>query len=182
MDRARAILVCTDDDAANLATAMHARALRPDLRVVVRLFDSDLASQLDRVLGGYNSRSVSALAAPAFAAAAVGRQVLATLPVGSGRLLIVARVAVEAGSAAEGSTVTAEEEAGNHVERGGCRVLALVVGDAVRWEPAPGDAVAAGMELVVVATRRGLAKVVHRGTARRAQAAAAAPNSDAIDS
>ena len=182
VDRARAILVCTDDDAANLATAMHARALRPDLRVVVRLFDPDLAAQLDRALGGYNSRSVSALAAPAFAAAAVGRQVLATVPVGTRRLLIVARVPVEAGSAAEGSTVTAEEAAGSRVELGGCRVLALVVGDEVRWDPAPGDTVAAGTELVVVATRRGLAAVVQRGTAHRAHPAAIAAISDAVDS
>ena len=62
----------TDDDAANLTTAFHARALRSDLRIVLRLFDPDLAARLDRALGDYRSRSVSSLAAPSFAAAAVG--------------------------------------------------------------------------------------------------------------
>ena len=164
VEYARALLAVTEDDASNLATAMHARGARPDMRIVLRLFDPDLAAQLDKALGDYNSRSVSALAAPAFAAAAVGRQVLASIPLSARQVLMVARVPVEAGSAADGSTVASEETMGTDLESDDCRVLALVVGDQVRWTPAATDAVQAGMEMVVVATRRGIASAVRRGS------------------
>ena len=42
-------------------------------------------------------------------------------------------------------------------------MLALVVGDQVRWSPAGTDIIRAGMEMVVVATRRGIAAAVERG-------------------
>ncbi len=171
VEYARALLAVTSDDASNLATAMHARGARPDMRIVLRLFDPDLAAQLDKALGDYNSRSVSALAAPAFAAAAVGRQVLASIPLSAQQALMVARVPVEAGSAADGSTVAFEETMGTDVASDDCRVLALVVGDQVRWTPAGNDALAAGMEMVVVATRRGIRSAVKRGQRRVARSA-----------
>ncbi len=157
IDRARALVTVTSDDTANLTTAMHARALRPDMRIVLRLFDPDFAARLDAALGDFNSRSVSALAAPAFAAAAVGREVLATIPAGPKRVLVVARVPVAADSDVDGATVAAAEQRAASADLGGCRVLAVVVGDEVRWGPPKSDAVAAGTELVVVATRRSLA-------------------------
>ena len=167
IDRARALVAVTSDDASNLATAMHARSLRPDLRIVLRLFDPDLAAQLDSALGDYNSRSVSSLAAPAFAAAAVGRRVLASIPIGRKRVLFVVRVPVEAGSAADGSTVGAEEVAASAGEGGGGRVLALVVGDEVRWVPGAADRISAGTELVIVAARRGMATAASRAARER---------------
>jgi len=180
VDYARALLAVTEDDASNLATAMHARGARPDMRIVLRLFDPDLAAQLDKALGDYNSRSVSALAAPAFAAAAVGRQVLASIPLNAKQVLMVARVPVEAGSAADGSTVASEETMGTDIESDDCRVLALVVGDQVRWTPAATDTLQAGMEMVVVATRRGIISAVRRG-ARRAASAAEHPSAELAD-
>jgi len=180
VDYARALLAVTEDDASNLATAMHARGARPDMRIVLRLFDPDLAAQLDKALGDYNSRSVSALAAPAFAAAAVGRQVLASIPLSARQVLMVARVPVEAGSAADGSTVASEETMGTDLESDDCRVLALVVGDQVRWTPAATDTVQAGMEMVVVATRRGITSAVKRG-AKGAALAAGRPSAELAD-
>lgn len=165
IDRARGLLAGTDDDAANLATALRARAMRPGLPIAVRLFDPDLASRLESSIGGFESRSVDALAAPAFAAAAVGRQVLATIPVGTSRILVVARVPVEVGSRADGSTVEREEGSASSVERGGCRIIAVVDQDAVSWRPDASTRVMAGQELVLVATRRGLAMSLRRATA-----------------
>jgi Trk K+ transport system NAD-binding subunit len=162
IDRARAVIAATDDDAANLATALHARAARPDIRVVVRLFDADLAARLDRSFGGFETRSVSALAAPAFASAAIGRRVLATIPIGVGRVLIIASVPVEPGSAADASTIAQEEDHAFRIERGGCRVLAVAQGDRVAWKANPEHRLEAGDELVVVATRSGLARIVQR--------------------
>jgi Trk K+ transport system NAD-binding subunit len=165
VEHARALLAATDDDAANLAIALRARAMRPDLRVTVRLFDPDLAARLETAFGGFESRSIHALAAPAFAAAAVGRQVLATIPVGTARVLIVARVPIEEGAPADGSTVGVEESRASSVELGGCRVLAIIDGQSVRWKPASTERLKAGQEVLIVATRRGLAATVRRGRA-----------------
>jgi hypothetical protein len=77
---------------------------------------------------------VSALAAPAFASAAIGRTVIATIPVGVGRVLIVTSVQVEPGSAADGSWVGDQEDGATGVERGSCKVLACQLQRL--WKPA----------------------------------------------
>jgi Trk K+ transport system NAD-binding subunit len=136
--------------------------LRPDLRIIVRLFDADLAERLERALGEYHSRSVSALAAPAFAAAAVSRTVLATIPMGHGRLLVVASVPVARGSHGDGSTVAVEERAACDVEAGGARILAVVRDGRPMWAPAADTRLAAGEELVLVARRRALVVAMAR--------------------
>ena len=61
----------TGDDLVNLAIATAARALRPDMRVVLRTFDDALAANLQSGFDIHRAYSTSALAAPAFAAAAV---------------------------------------------------------------------------------------------------------------
>lgn len=165
VERARGLLAGTDDDAANLATALRARAMRPDMRIAVRLFDPDLATRLESSIGGFESRSVDALAAPAFAAAAVGRQVLATIPVGTARILVVARVPIEPASRTDGSTVTREEASAESTEQRGARILAIIDGDKVSWRPTGATRLAAGQELLLVSTRRGLATSLRRATA-----------------
>lgn len=95
--RARAVVAVTGDDVANLEAALEARAINPEVRVVVRLFDDDFASHVHKEFGNTASRSVSHLAAPAFAAAMTGREVLGTLSVYR-KVLMIAEVAVEAGS------------------------------------------------------------------------------------
>src|SRR4029450_4492072 len=74
--RARSVVVVTSSDIVNLETALNIQALNPDIRVVLRLFDPDLAARVERAFGFHISRSPSALAAPAFAAAAAGEHVL----------------------------------------------------------------------------------------------------------
>lgn len=71
---ARAIILATDDDLANLDGALTARDLNPQIRVVVRLFDDTLAT---KVGGAFNMPAISTsqVAAPAFIAAATGRKV-----------------------------------------------------------------------------------------------------------
>ncbi|MDQ3856398.1 MAG: NAD-binding protein, partial [Chloroflexota bacterium] len=89
---ARCVVAATNDDMANLETALNALSLNPDIRVVLRLFDPDFAERVERAFGVHISRSVSSLAAPAFAAAAVGEQVIATVPVGVQALIIASAV------------------------------------------------------------------------------------------
>jgi GMP synthase-like protein len=93
------------------------------------------------------------LAAPAFAAAAEGERVLATISVGI-PVLIVARVGMDAGCKAEGSTIADLERAT------GSRVLLLTGGGRQSWRPPGERLLQAGQELVVVVTRGGLARVL----------------------
>lgn len=76
------------DDVTNLEIALLGRSIYAGgdpsrrLRVVLRLFDQEFADQVKRAFAIDISRSVSYLAAPAFAAALVGREVIETIPIG----------------------------------------------------------------------------------------------------
>jgi Trk K+ transport system NAD-binding subunit len=160
--RARALVAATSDDLVNLSAALNARAVRPDLRVVVRLFDPDFAV---RVQGGFGirfTRSVSHLAAPAFAAAAIGSEVVATVPVGDRRLVLFARLRVPAGSALEGRRVAELHDPGR------LRVLAVADpgSEVARWYPDPqAEVLDPDEEVIVVATRDGLAGLLEAARA-----------------
>ncbi len=75
VERACAIVICTEDDLANLAIALEAREFNPDIRVVMRMFDGELAEKVGKGFGIQAAFSTSALAAPAFAAAATQTQI-----------------------------------------------------------------------------------------------------------
>ena len=147
--QARCVVISTDDDAANLETALNARALNPAIRVVLRLFDADLASRVERAFNIHISRSVSALAGPRFAAAAIARRVAATIPV-SPRVLVVAQTVIEQNSPAEGKTVS-DLEAGFEG-----RVIMVERNGTQNWRPSPGDLLTANDDIAIVATRLGL--------------------------
>jgi hypothetical protein len=84
LDRARAVIAATDQDAVNVEISLDVRERRPDIPVVLRLFDQTLAQQLER---NFQIRAfgMSAVAAPSFAAAAMGEQVLGSFTVGGER-------------------------------------------------------------------------------------------------
>ncbi|MCZ0992979.1 NAD-binding protein [Streptomyces noursei] len=81
-DRARTLLALTSEDTTNLEAALYARSVNPRLRVTLRLFDDGFAAAVYRTLRAAHpgartrSRSVSFLAAPAFAGAMMGREIL----------------------------------------------------------------------------------------------------------
>lgn len=78
IERARSIIVSTDDDLANLEIALDARRFNPRIRVVLRLFDQNMA---DKIRDGFNIRlamSQAAISAPAFALAAVDATIVNT--------------------------------------------------------------------------------------------------------
>ncbi|NNG18961.1 potassium transporter TrkA [Naumannella sp. ID2617S] len=99
IDTADAVLAVTDSDAVNLEIALVAKQAQHDVRVVTRLFDHDLAYRVERRLDLGPTRSVSMLAAPAFAAAAMGRRREVVYPVGR-RVLLFTELEVKAGSVA----------------------------------------------------------------------------------
>lgn len=113
---------------------MAAREINPTIRVVVRLYDDDFAATVSATMrSSYpgaltRSRSVSALAAPAFAAAMMGRHVLGVMPVERGSLLFTA-VDVAGHPELEGRSV---HEAFRENE---WRVLAVGAGAVPRRQP-----------------------------------------------
>jgi Trk K+ transport system NAD-binding subunit len=151
LDTCIALVSVTSQDIVNLETALNARALRDDVRIVLRLTDDDLAERLQKTISNTVSRSVPYLAAPAFATAMLEHQVLRTIAVGRHVLLIAdVRVGDQVGLA--GSSVRDTEHDGQ------ARVLALQPrGSAgLDWSPARGHLLAAGDQLIVLATRKGL--------------------------
>lgn len=76
---AQTLVIAGDDDAVNLAILMQARILNPRIRIINRLFNTSLGDRLDRTLPNHSSMSVSALAAPVFAFAALGSQAIGQL-------------------------------------------------------------------------------------------------------
>src|SRR5206468_2901587 len=131
--------------------------LNPSVRVVLRLFEPDLAERVERAFGIHISRSVSALAAPAFAAATAGKRVIATIPTGP-RVLMVAEVPIEPGSWADGKTIASLEASAE----GRVLLLGDANGGKPCWRPPAETPLSAGQELTVVVTRRGLAEVLAR--------------------
>ncbi|MFD9096206.1 NAD-binding protein [Streptomyces collinus] len=152
--RASALLAVTSADTTNLEAVLYARSVRPDLRVVLRLFDDDFATAVYRTLraahprASTRSRSVSHLAAPAFAGAMLGRRVLGAIPV-ERRVLLFASVDVAGHPELAGRTVAQAFRAG------AWRVLALEG----RAEAGADHVLADGDRVVVAATRRGLAEL-----------------------
>jgi voltage-gated potassium channel len=102
--RARAIIPCTEDDLTNLAVALDARELKAEIKVVMRMFDADLARKVERGFGIHTAFSTSALAAPAFAAAATQADISHSFYVGD-TLLNVSRMTVQAISRLVGKTL-----------------------------------------------------------------------------
>ncbi|WUO58579.1 NAD-binding protein [Streptomyces sp. NBC_00280] len=182
--RAHTLLALTSSDSTNLEAALYARSFKPDLRAVLRLYDDDFARAVYRTFRAAHpraltrSRSVSTLAAPAFAVAMMGRQILGAVPV-ERRVLLFAALDVAGHPELEGRTIA------ESFRPGAWRVLAL---DTVApHERLPGLAATrvgdepdrpAGLvrrlhgdyvlrpddRVVLAATRQGLADLLMRGT------------------
>ncbi|KOG51280.1 potassium transporter TrkA [Streptomyces griseoflavus] len=152
IQRAHALLALTSEDTTNLEAALYARSVKPRLRVTLRLFDDRFATAVYRTLrAAYpqartRSRSVSFLAAPAFAGAMMGRQILGAIPV-ERRVLLVARVEARGHAALEGRRIA------DVFRPGMLRVLAV---DTSAPDDAPDSAPAAAPE----APERGRAQLV----------------------
>ncbi|KQX80855.1 NAD-binding protein [Streptomyces sp. Root1310] len=165
--RAHALLAVTSSDTTNLEAALYARSLRPDLRVVLRLYDDDFATAVYRTLRAAHpqaltrSRSVTHLAAPSFAGAMMGRQILGAIPV-ERRVLLFAALQVGGHAQLEGKTV------GEAFRAGYWRVLALDTGregqggSGLLWDLSDAYVLRGSDRVVLAATRRGLAELLRR--------------------
>ncbi|MFD3656773.1 NAD-binding protein [Streptomyces sp. NPDC058620] len=175
--RAGSLLALTSVDTTNLEAALYARSVKPDLRVALRLYDDEFATAVYRTLrtahpqARTRSRSVSHLAAPSFAGAMMGRQILGAIPV-ERKVMLFAALGVAGHPQLEGRTV---EQA---FRAGAWRVLAVDATPPADRQP---DLTAAGTtgqplgliqdlhpgyvlrpedRVVIAATRRGLAELL----------------------
>jgi len=153
----QALVSVTNSDSVNLETALHARALASDIRIVLRLGDDDLAARVQRNVGNTISRSVPYVAAPSFAAAMLEHQVLRTIAVGR-HVLLIADFEVSPGSELDGASVRATHQTGL------VRLLAVEPAGSgpVNWSPAADLRLAAQDRLYVIATRAGLSGILAR--------------------
>jgi Trk K+ transport system NAD-binding subunit len=146
VDRARAVVAATSDDLANLEAALAARELNPDARVITRLYDQDLAERAQEQLHITECQSVSALATPAFVAAALGEGVLSIIE-RRRCLWLLAEATIREGCEADGRTLRELEAHGD------LRVLALREDGETRWRPARIERLRAGQEVLVACDR-----------------------------
>jgi Trk K+ transport system NAD-binding subunit len=111
VDHARAVAVLTHDDMVNIETGIVLRemlgprvmpkVIRPDVPIVLRIYDRRLGSVVARRFGFNTVRSTVELAAPWFIGAAMGLQVLGTFSVGQ-RYFMVGAMHVAADSELDG--------------------------------------------------------------------------------
>lgn len=147
---ASAIIACTESDLANLEIALDAREMNPGIKVVLRMFDQQLAERVRRGFGIRTAFSTASLAAPAFAAAATRAPVEYSFYVDD-VLLNVSQVTVAAGSPLVGQSIA-------DVEREMDLSVILHRGAAgVDLHPPDDLVLAAGDEIVVSATLEALA-------------------------
>ncbi len=108
VEHALAVVACTQDDLTNLDIALDARELNQAVKVVMRMFDAELAKKIERGFGIHTAFSVSSLAAPAFAAAATRAHVTYSFYVDE-MLLNVSQVTVCPNSPLVGKTLAQVE-------------------------------------------------------------------------
>ena len=146
VDSASAVIAATNDDLANLEVALTARELNPRARIVVRLFEPELARRVHDQLALDVCLSVSALATPAFVAASIGEGVLSIIEHGD-RLWLLAELSIQPGSRADGMPTRSLEGIGD------LRVLAIRDDQAEYWRPACPERLTGRHALLVACSR-----------------------------
>jgi Trk K+ transport system NAD-binding subunit len=155
-DTARAVVVATGNELANVEIALLARELNPQQRVVVRLSDAQLAETLREATDVRLALSAPALAAPAFVAALFGDRVQCVVRV-AGSLLMVVELTVPAGDAVlDGQAVRAVAVDYNVLP------VAVAGADGKLSEQPLAHRLAAGERLTVVAALPDLERLLRR--------------------
>ena len=142
--QAQAAVICTNNDLANLDAALNCRELNPKIRLIVRLFDAELARRVKTIFSIDEAYSASALAAPIFAAAALQVEGDRTFSIGDD-ILNIGRLSVQAGSRLHGRRVSDIENIFD------CSIIALLRNDQKDIHPPPGLQLAPGDCIVILA-------------------------------
>lgn len=95
--KAKSLICATNDDLANIELAIDARKMNEKIRLVVRLYDQELAEKLKDAIGLDNAFSTAMISAPLFATASMDPCILNSFYVDE-RLLVIAQIEVNEGS------------------------------------------------------------------------------------
>ena len=140
---ARTLVIATNDDLANVEIALDARRLNPGIRVVLRMFDEQIANKLRDAFNLEVAFSSAAAAAPLVAASVLDVDILGSFTL-DGRELFTAKITVESGGSLEGMTVATLVNA-HHV-----MVLSRKCGvTPSHFGPTPDETLLAGDQLVL---------------------------------
>jgi Trk K+ transport system NAD-binding subunit len=159
IEYARAVIIATNDDMANLEVALDSRRFNPAIRVIMRLFDQQIAGKIADAMMVDAAFSASALAAPAVAAMSMDAKVTPSAVI-DGVPHVTAELSVDAKSGFCGRSIDQIEE------DFAVRILARVPVDAPVQSPPPHSAtIAAGDRLVVHLAAAALAAFTAAGRA-----------------
>jgi voltage-gated potassium channel len=145
IEQADAIIPCTNDELSNMDIALDAREINPDLKVVMRMFDAELAARVEKGFGIHTAYSVSALAAPTIAAAAMRVRVRSSFYVGE-TLLNISEVTVCPNAPIVGWPVRQLEE------KLDLSVVSYIDGETTHLHPEPDLRLTAQSKILVLAT------------------------------
>jgi Trk K+ transport system NAD-binding subunit len=105
VERARTVVICTDQDLANIETAFHVQTSNPSARVVLRFFEDEIVDAIRKSFDVDAVISRSALAAVSFAHAALGVEIIETFHLGVQTYMLV-RVPLDENSPLQGRTLS----------------------------------------------------------------------------
>ncbi len=103
VQKARSIILCTQNDNLNLQIALKARTMNPNIRVILRIFDDEFAQSLQKQFG-FIALSATGMAAPVFAASAANIDITPPLTI-EGQPHSLARIKIPNKSNLCGKTV-----------------------------------------------------------------------------
>lgn len=145
IERAAAIIPCTEDELTNLDIALDARDIKPEIKVVLRMFDPDLARRVEKGFGIHTALSTSAIAAPVFAASALDLNVKSSFYVGD-KLLNLSELVIQPRSLLRDWTVERLEREMD------LNVVSYTDGDLVDLHPMPERILTQGVQILVLTT------------------------------
>ena len=152
VDRADAVIPCTENELTNLDIALDVREINPNAKIVLRMFDPELALRVEKGFGIHTAFSVSALAAPTFAAASLRIDVRSSFYVGD-QLLNISEITIQPGATVEGWSI---EKLEHNLD---LSVVSYIEGGITHLHPEPGLLLTAGCQLLVLATLETLQKL-----------------------
>lgn len=153
ISQAASIVLCTQNDTANLQAALKARALNPNIQVVIRIFDDEFAAALQSQFG-FQALSATGISAPIFAASAANANITRPLML-EDTALSLATFTVEKNSGLKGLSVGEIEQTYN------VSVVRLKTAGHVDMHP-PGECrLTAGSQVVVLGEPQRLKQLLY---------------------
>lgn len=155
VEQASALIICTNNDLANLQIASRVRGLDKDIRLVMRLFDDEFGAPMAERFDIAAVMSASEMAAPAFAGAATGTEILQTFKVAD-QVLALGRIEVQPRARLVGQRVGDVEQ--------GLRISIVLLqsqGEVIR-QPPPDRVIQEGDVLSVIGTQVEIGELASR--------------------